>query len=130
MAENILGTELIPCSHDPKTGFYRDGCCNTGPEDRGAHTVCVRVTQEFLAYSQTQGNDLSTPMPQYGFPGLKPGDCWCLCALRWKQAFEDGMAPNVILAATHKRTLDMIPMSDLLRHAEEPDVAAPDFSKF
>ena len=107
-AKNVLGTELRTCGLDPLTGFYRDGCCNTGPQDRGVHTVCAQVTAEFLAYSKAQGNDLSTPRPEYRFPGLKPGDRWCLCAMRWREADEAGAAPPVVLAATHEKALGVI----------------------
>jgi uncharacterized protein (DUF2237 family) len=99
------------------TGFYRDGCCNTGPQDLGAHTVCVRVTREFLEFSASRGNDLGTPMPAYGFPGLKPGDRWCLCATRWREALKFGTAPQVILTATHERTLDYVSLEDLKKFA-------------
>jgi uncharacterized protein (DUF2237 family) len=115
--KNVLGGDLEPCSFDPMTGFYRDGCCNTGAEDSGVHTVCVRVTAEFLEFSKSAGNDLSTPMPQYGFAGLKPGDQWCLCAARWQEAFEAGSAPQVVLAATHLQTLEWCTLSDLQAHA-------------
>jgi uncharacterized protein (DUF2237 family) len=117
MARNVLGGELIPCSLVPMTGFYRNGCCETGPEDRGVHTVCIVATAAFLAFSQSVGNDLSTPMPQYEFPGLKPGDCWCLCASRWQEALEAGAAPQVILEATHEFTLEFCELSDLQDHA-------------
>jgi uncharacterized protein (DUF2237 family) len=113
MALNVLGTELLPCSFDPLTGFYRDGCCNTGAEDQGVHTVCVRVTSEFLAFSADRGNDLSTPHPQFGFAGLQPGDQWCLCAPRWQEAYEADMAPPVILEATHMGTLEWCSLDDL-----------------
>ena len=115
MAKNVLGTELEPCSYEPLTGFYRDGCCNTGAEDAGAHVVCARVTAEFLEFSQQAGNDLSTPQP--GFAGLQPGDHWCLCAARWQEAFEAGMAPDVVLESTHMRALEWINLDDLRRHA-------------
>lgn len=115
MALNVLGGELIPCSFDPLTGFYRDGCCNTGAEDFGVHTVCIRATEEFLAFSKRVGNDLSTP--QVSFAGLKPGDSWCLCASRWQQAFEAGMAPAVVLEATHIATLEWVRLEDLKAHA-------------
>jgi uncharacterized protein (DUF2237 family) len=105
------------CSTEPLTGFYRDGCCNTGPEDRGLHLVCAVVTEAFLAYSKLVGNDLSTPMPQVGFDGLKPGDRWCLCVTRWKQAFEDGCAPGVVLEATHISALEFVDLDDLQAHA-------------
>lgn len=116
-AKNVLGTELEPCSFDPMTGFFRDGCCNTGAEDVGLHLVCAVMTDKFLAFSKSRGNDLSTPMPMYQFPGLKDGDRWCLCALRWKEAFEAGMAPKVVLEATHISTLEFIDLDDLQRHA-------------
>ncbi len=114
---NVLGERLEPCSFDPMTGFFRDGCCNTGPEDRGPHTVCVRVTPEFLAFSRARGNDLSTPHPEFGFAGLRPGERWCLCALRWKEAWEAGAAPKVVLASTHAFTLRVIPLEILQAHA-------------
>lgn len=117
MATNVLGTELEPCSTDPLTGFYRDGCCNTGPDDGGVHTVCAVMTEEFLDFSLSQGNDLITAMPAYGFPGLEPGDRWCLCASRWAQALEAGCAPKVVLAATHSRTLEWVDLADLQAHA-------------
>jgi uncharacterized protein (DUF2237 family) len=117
MALNVLGTELEPCSFDPLTGFYRDGCCNTGGEDLGVHTVCVRLTSGFLEFSKAVGNDLSTPRPEYGFAGLQPGDQWCLCASRWQEAFEAGAAPEVVLAATHRSTLEWVRLSDLQAHA-------------
>src|SRR5579862_2797765 len=101
MAKNVLGGDLLPCSFDPVTGFYRDGCCNTGAEDLGIHTVCVVVTEEFLVFSKSRGNDLSTPQPTFGFTGLKPGDRWCLCAPRWQEAFEANAAPDVALESTH-----------------------------
>ena len=114
---NVLGERLKPCAFDPMTGFFRDGCCNTGPEDRGRHTVCVRMTQEFLDFSRARGNDLSSPRPEFGFPGLRPGDRWCLCALRWREAFEAGAAPQVVLASTHRATLKIIPLEALQAHA-------------
>jgi uncharacterized protein len=114
---NVFGQPLVPCGLDPVTGFYRDGCCNTGYDDPGMHVVCVRVTREFLAFSKKSGNDLSTPNPEFGFPGLKPGDQWCLCAGRWKEALDAGMAPPVVLAATHEETLAMLPLADLKRFA-------------
>jgi len=118
---SVLGEPLIPCSLKPKTGFYRTGCCETGPDDMGAHTVCTRVTAEFLAFSKARGNDLTTPHPAFGFPGLKPGDQWCLCASRWKEALDADCAPLVVLAATHEATLRFVSMKDLLRHAWEPE---------
>jgi hypothetical protein len=119
-SRNVLGGELLPCSHDPKTGFYRDGCCNTGAEDRGLHTVCAVMTEAFLEFSRSVGNDLSTPRLGYAFPGLRPGDRWCLCALRWQEAFEAGFAPNVILEATHEATLEFLRLEDLRAFAVEP----------
>jgi uncharacterized protein len=116
-ALNVLGEPLAPCSLDPVTGFYRDGCCNTDYDDTGIHTVCVRVSAKFLAFSKQRGNDLSTPMPEFGFPGLKPGDQWCLCAGRWKEALDAGAAPSVVLAATHEETLAIVALDDLKRHA-------------
>ncbi len=116
-ALNVLGQPLESCSHDPVTGFYRDGCCNTDYDDTGIHTVCVRVTAKFLAFSKARGNDLSTPMPEFGFPGLQPGDQWCLCAGRWKEALDAGAAPQVLLAATHEETLAIVALADLKRHA-------------
>ena len=115
--KNVLGTELQSCCTDPMTGFYRDGYCRTGANDPGRHTVCIVTTDEFLAYSKAAGNDLSTPMPQYRFPGLKGGDKWCLVAVRWKQALADGMAPRVVLEATHESTLEIVSLDDLRRHA-------------
>ena len=114
---NVLGEPLKPCSFDPMTGFFRDGCCNTGPQDRGRHTVCVRVTAEFLDFSRQRGNDLGTPRPEFGFPGLNPGDRWCLCADRWREALEAGIAPKVILASTHRSVLASIPLAVLQAHA-------------
>jgi uncharacterized protein (DUF2237 family) len=118
-ALNVLGRPLEPCGLDPLTGFYRDGCCNTGYDDEGIHTVCVRVTREFLAFSRKRGNDLTTPLPEAGFPGLRPGDQWCLCAGRWKEALDAGAAPQVVLAATHEETLAIVPLAELKRHASE-----------
>ena len=118
---NVYGERLKPCAFDPMTGFYRDGCCNTGPEDRGRHVICVRITAEFLAFSKSRGNDLSTPNPQWGFPGLKPGDRWCLCAARWAEAYAAGAAPKVNLAATHEATLAIVPLEQLQTHAIEGD---------
>lgn len=114
---NVLGQRLQPCSTDPLTGFYRNGCCDTGPEDRGSHTVCVVVTAEFLALSKYLGNDLSTPRPEFRFPGLKPGDRWCLCAARFLQAAEEFAAPKVVLASTHARATDIVPLELLRAHA-------------
>lgn len=123
LARNVLGHMLQPCSTDPMTGFFRDGCCNTGPMDSGVHTVCARVTAEFLAHSKYLGNDLSTPRPEYGFPGLKPGDQWCLCAARFLQAHEEGVAPKIDLSATHERTLDIVPLEVLKLYAEDDQTA-------
>lgn len=117
MAKNVLGTELEPCSTDPMTGFYRDGCCNTGGDDVGVHTVCAVVTDEFLEFSKAQGNDLSTPMPQFGFAGLQDGDQWCLCAPRWQEAHDAGKAPRVVLEATHIQSLEWCDLEALRRHA-------------
>ncbi len=122
---NVLGGTLRPCCTDPMTGFYRDGTCRTGPEDLGSHTVCARMTEAFLAFTKARGNDLSTPMPVYGFPGLRPGDGWCLCALRWKEAVEAGVAPPVDLAATHASALKYVTLELLQAHAL-PDDDAPD----
>jgi uncharacterized protein (DUF2237 family) len=116
-AVNVLGGVLVPCSADPVTGFFRNGCCDTAPEDFSSHTVCAVMTAEFLAFSQQAGNDLSTPHPELGFPGLRPGDRWCLCAPRWQEALEAGRAPNVILEATHRGALDYCSLEDLKRHA-------------
>ncbi len=115
--KNVLGTELEDCSLDPLTGFYRDGCCRTGVEDLGLHTVCIQATKEFLAFSKKVGNDLSTPIPDYGFDGLQPGDQWCLCVTRWKEAFEAGHAPKVNLKATHISALEFVDLKDLQDHA-------------
>jgi uncharacterized protein len=114
---NVLGEPLGACSLSPMTGFFRTGCCETGPEDRGAHVVCAEVTREFLEFSKARGNDLSTPAPAFGFAGLKPGDRWCLCAARWREALEAGAAPRVVLAATHERALEHATLADLKRHA-------------
>ncbi len=117
MATNVLGGPLQPCGMDPVTGFYRDGCCNTGPEDTGAHLVCARMTAEFLTFSASVGNDLSTPRPEYGFAGLQPGDQWCLSAARWKEAYDAGSAPAVVLEGTHAQALEWISLDELRRHA-------------
>ena len=114
---NVLGGELALCGGDPVTGFFRDGCCNTSPEDVGSHTVCAVMTAEFLAFSKARGNDLSTPMPEFEFPGLKPGDRWCLCAPRWQEAFLAGQAPRVVLAATQEGALEYAELADLKRYA-------------
>ncbi len=115
--KNIFGEPLALCSAKPLTGFTRSGCCETGPEDAGSHTVCVEVTPEFLDFSQRMGNDLSTPVPAFGFDGLRGGDRWCLCAARWQQALEAGVAPRVVLGATHERCLEVIDIDDLKSHA-------------
>lgn len=115
--KNVFGEPLGSCSDRPLTGFYRTGCCHTGPEDLGLHTVCVEVTADFLAFSKSRGNDLSTPNPDFGFPGLEPGDRWCLCAVRWREALEAGSAPLVVLAATHEATLEIVDLDDLKRYA-------------
>lgn len=116
-AKNVLGEPLETCSTRPRTGFTRSGSCETGPEDLGSHTVCAQVTQEFLDLSRAQGNDLMTPAPQLGFPGLKPGDRWCLCAARWRAALEAGAAPRVVLRATHEQALEVVSLADLKAHA-------------
>lgn len=118
-ARNVLGTELETCSTDPMTGFYRDGCCNTGAGDHGVHTVCVEMTREFLEFSAAAGNDLSTPNPMFQFPGLKPGDRWCLCAQRWQEAFDANAAPKVVLESTHMLTLEFVNLEDLQAHAAD-----------
>lgn len=115
--KNVLGEPLEACSLRPRTGFTRSGSCETGPQDLGAHTVCAQVTREFLKFSREQGNDLVTPVPAFGFPGLKPGDRWCLCAARWKEALEAGAAPRVALRATHERALEVVSLADLKAHA-------------
>lgn len=117
--KNVLGGPLAPCSDNPVTGFYRTGCCHTGPDDTGVHTVCVVMTDDFLAFSKASGNDLSTPRKEFGFPGLKAGDRWCLCASRWKDAFDAGKAPKLVLAATHERTLAIAPLDALKAHAAD-----------
>ncbi len=117
MTLNVLGEELIACSYDPVTGYLRDGCCNTREDDTGSHVICARMTAEFLAFSKTLGNDLSTPQPELRFRGLKPGDRWCLCALRWVQALEAGFAPPVVLQSTHWRALDFVSIETLRAHA-------------
>jgi uncharacterized protein (DUF2237 family) len=116
-ARNVLGGALLPCSVAPLTGFFRDGCCNTGPQDHGLHVVCAQVTAEFLAFSQRRGNDLSTPRPEYGFAGLQPGDRWCLCAARWEEARRAGFAPPVLLEATHIAALSVVELAHLKTHA-------------
>jgi uncharacterized protein len=117
MAKNVLGGELIPCSVNPMTGWYRNGCCDTGPGDMGVHVVCCEMTREFLEFSRARGNDLSTPRPEYAFPGLKAGDRWCLCASRWAEALEANIAPRVVLEATHMSALEYADLEDLKRNA-------------
>ena len=119
LSVNVLGTLLQPCSAAPLTGFFRNGCCDTGPQDKGVHTVCAEMTAEFLALSKYLGNDLSTPRPEYGFAGLKPGDRWCLCASRFLQAHHEGAAPNLHLAATHAKTTDFVPLEILQLYAAD-----------
>ena len=121
MAKNVLGTELQPCSTDPMTGFYRDGCCNTGAEDLGLHLVCAEMTDAFLMFSRSRGNDLSTPNPMFQFPGLKAGDRWCLCAARWKEAYDAGYAPRVVLESTHISTLEFASLEELQEYALSDD---------
>ena len=116
---NVLGEALTPCSVEPMTGFYRDGCCATGPEDLGRHVVCAEVTAAFLDYSRSRGNDLATPRFEYGFPGLKPGDRWCLCAARWQEALTAGVAPPVLLASTHQAALEICDLADLKKYARD-----------
>ena len=116
-ARNVLGTELVPCSYDPLTGYFRDGCCHTDMHDLGSHVICAKVTDEFLEFSRSRGNDLSTPRPEYRFAGLKDGDRWCLCALRWKEALAAGVAPEVVLASTHIRALDFVTIEQLNAYA-------------
>ena len=117
MANNVFGEPLITCSNEPIIGYFRDGCCNTDQTDAGLHTVCIVVTDEFLKFSLAAGNNLSTPFPQFNFPGLKVGDKWCLCALRWKEALQHNCAPKVVLEATHEKTLEVIALNDLIKHA-------------
>ena len=119
MARNVLGGELEPCCYEPLTGFYRDGFCHTGPGDFGVHTVCAVMTAEFLEFSRAHGNDLSTPRPEYEFPGLKPGDKWCLCAGRWKEAYDAGMAPKVVLNSTHASSLEFASLGEMQAHAAD-----------
>jgi uncharacterized protein (DUF2237 family) len=115
-AKNVLGTDLVPCSYDPLTGYFRDGCCNTDASDVGSHLVCVRVTAEFLVFSAACGNDLATARPEHRFAGLKPGDRWCLCANRWREALEAGFAPPVILESTHAKALEFVTLAQLEKH--------------
>jgi uncharacterized protein (DUF2237 family) len=116
-ARNVLGEPLEPCSLDPLTGFFRDGCCHTGPNDTGRHVICARMTKRFLAYARDHGNDLSAPRPEAGFPGLAPGDRWCLCAARWREALEAGVAPPVVIGATEESALEVVSLAELKRHA-------------
>jgi len=118
-ATNVVGGKLETCCTSPMTGYYRDGKCNTGGGDFGAHTVCAQLTEEFLQFTKSNGNDLSTPVPEFNFPGLKPGDCWCLCASRWKEAMDAGVAPPVVLAATHALTLEYVSLEELKQHAAD-----------
>ena len=122
-ARNVLGTQLVPCSYDPLTGWWRDGCCHTDENDHGSHVVCARMTMEFLNFSMERGNDLITARPASRFRGLKPGDRWCLCALRWKEAMEEGYAPPVVLESTHERALELVPLETLQAHAWKADSA-------
>jgi len=117
LQKNVFGEPVTPCSEAPVTGFYRNGCCDTGPEDHGSHTICAVMTDEFLSFTESVGNDLSTPIPSYGFPGLKSGDRWCLCAARWKQALEAGAAPRVVLSATNEAALRIVSLEDLKPYA-------------
>ena len=129
-ARNVLGSLLQVCSVAPMTGFGRDGVCHTGPQDPGSHTVCARMTEAFLDYSRQRGNDLVTPVPEYDFPGLKPGDRWCVCAARWLEAAEDGVAPPVILDATHERALRHVTLADLQYHAlRDPDMPGQELKR-
>ena len=116
---SVLDTELEPCSRSPMTGFYRDGCCNSGPQDGGSHTVCAEMTADFLAFSKARGNDLSTPRPEHEFAGLKPGDRWCLCASRWQEALDAGVAPRVFLRSTHRAALARVSLKDLAEHSAD-----------
>tara|TARA_Y100001970_G_scaffold125339_1_gene155098 strand:- start:23 stop:418 length:396 start_codon:yes stop_codon:yes gene_type:complete len=116
-AKNVLGEPLVVCCENPLTGFYRNGRCDTGPEDHGVHTVCVRATSEFLRYSASMGNDLSTPIPEFGFPGLTDGDRWCLCLSRWKQAYDANVAPQIYLASTHEASIELVPLEVLIEFA-------------
>jgi hypothetical protein len=119
LQKNVLGTTLRPCSRDPITGFFRNGCCETDEEDAGEHTACVRLTSEFLEFSKRAGNDLSTPRPEFGFPGLRPGNQWCVCAGRWVEAFNAGVIAPLVLDATHESLLDYLPLEELKKHAVE-----------
>jgi uncharacterized protein len=125
LTKNVLGTPLVPCSYDPLTGYYRDGCCETDEHDRGTHVVCARVTQEFLIFSLERGNDLMTPRPEYRFAGLKPGDRWCLCASRWKEALDAGVAPPVVLECTHEKALAFASLAQFQAHEYRAPTATP-----
>lgn len=125
-AQNVLGGKLRTCSNDPTTGFYRNGCCETGPKDTGRHVVCAEMTEAFLQYTKAQGNDLSTPRPEWNFPGLEPGDRWCVCAARWQEALEASVAPPVVLAATHEQALQLLDLEDLKAHAVDASSAESD----
>jgi uncharacterized protein len=116
-AKNVLGTPLVACSYSPLTGYFRDGCCHTREDDTGSHVICAKVTAEFLTFSSARGNDLTTPRPEWRFAGLQPGDRWCLCALRWKEALDAGAAPPVVLESCHERALDFVNLDDLKAHA-------------
>ena len=116
-SENVFGETLLECSMEPLTGFFRDSCCNTSEQDFGSHTICIQASKSFLEFSRFRGNDLSTPMPEHGFSGLNPGDRWCLCAARWKEAYEAGIAPRVYLRSTHKRALEIVPLAELSKFA-------------
>lgn len=120
---NVFNEPLVPCSFEPLTGYFRDGCCRTNEDDVGTHVVCAIMTDEFLAFSRSRGNDLSTARPEWGFPGLKAGDQWCLCALRWQEAWRAGRAPRVVLESTNQRVLDIIALEELSKHAWEPDLS-------
>nr|WP_194711390.1 DUF2237 domain-containing protein [Noviherbaspirillum soli] len=120
---NVFNEPLVPCSFNPLTGYFRDGCCRTSEEDTGTHVVCAIMTADFLAFSHARGNDLSTPRPEWGFAGLRPGDQWCLCALRWKEAWQAGVAPRVVLESTNSRVLDLIALDDLQEYAWQPDLS-------
>lgn len=124
-ALNVFGRPLVPCGIQPRTGFFRDGCCRSDPQDRGLHVVCAVMTADFLTFSRARGNDLSTPMPEYDFPGLKPGDRWCLCALRWLEALQAGMAPDVVLEATHLNALGVVNLEQLRLYAVDADNSVP-----
>jgi uncharacterized protein len=125
VAKNVLGTPLVPCSYDPLTGYYRDGCCNTDANDHGTHVVCARVTQEFLVFSLERGNDLMTPRPEHRFAGLEAGDRWCLCAARWQEALQAGVAPPVILECTHEKALEFATLDQLRSHAYKTPANSP-----